>query len=80
MRNSTTWTGNRAKRNSELKKSWMKISINKIKHLMESIISRLDQAKERISKTKNKVKEILHLDRNKCKKSIITTASKTSVI
>jgi hypothetical protein len=47
---------------------------------MESIINRLDQAKERISKTKNKVEEILHLDRNKCKKSIITTASKTSVI
>jgi hypothetical protein len=71
---------NKAKRNSELKKFWMKISVNKIKHSMESIINRLDQAKERISKTKNKVEEILHLDRNKCKKSIITTASKTSVI
>jgi TolA-binding protein len=38
----------------------MKTSINQIQTTMDSIISRWDQTKERISEMEDKIKELLH--------------------
>jgi TolA-binding protein len=48
----------------------IKNSINQIKTTEDNIISRQDQAEERISKMEDKIEEILHTDsqkiRNEC--------------
>jgi hypothetical protein len=43
----------------------MKISINQIKTTVDIIISRQDEAEERISETENKIEDVLHVNNHK---------------